>query len=82
MTMKLDTLFQNSITRRLFMAISAVLLLWAVTWLAIPPLLKSQAQSRLTELLGRQVSVGAVNFKPWSLELEAIDFAKIGRAHV
>jgi uncharacterized protein involved in outer membrane biogenesis len=73
--MKLDTLFQNSITRRLFMAISAVLLLWAVTWLAIPPLLKGQAQSRLTELLGRQVSVGAVNFKPWSLELEVIDFA-------
>ena len=79
MTMKLDTLFQNSITRRLFMAISAVLLLWAVTWLAIPPLLKSQAQSRLTELLGRQVSVGAVNFKPWSLELEVNDFT-VGQA--
>jgi Domain of Unknown Function (DUF748) len=75
MTMKLDTLFQNSIARRLLMAISAVLLLWVVTWLAVPPLLKSQAQSRLTELLGRQVTVGAVNFKPWSLELEVIDFA-------
>ena len=74
MGMKLDTLFQNSISRRLSMAIGAVLLLWAVTWLAVPPLLKSQAQSRLTELLGRQVSVGAVNFKPWSLELEVNDF--------
>ncbi|MBP6008561.1 MAG: DUF748 domain-containing protein [Rhodoferax sp.] len=74
MGMKLDTLFQNSISRRLSMAIGAVLLLWAVTWVAVPPLLKSQAQSRLTELLGRQVAVGAVNFKPWSLELEVSDF--------
>jgi uncharacterized protein involved in outer membrane biogenesis len=75
MTMKLDTLFQNSILRRVAIAMGALLLLWVVTWLAVPPLFKSQAQSRLTELLGRTVSVGAVRFKPWSLELEITDFA-------
>ena len=74
MAMKLDTLFQNNILRRLSKAMAVVLLLWVVTWLAVPTLLKSQAQSRLTELLGRQVSLGAVDFKPWSLELEVTDF--------
>jgi uncharacterized protein involved in outer membrane biogenesis len=72
--MKLDTLFQNSTLRRIAMAIGAVLFFWALTWLAVPPLLISQVQSRLTELLGRQVVVGGVSFKPWSLELEVTDF--------
>ncbi len=73
--MKLDTLFQNSTLRRIAMAMGAVLFFWALTWLAVPPLLTSQVQSRLTELSGRQVRVGGVNFKPWSLELEVTDFA-------
>jgi uncharacterized protein involved in outer membrane biogenesis len=75
LAMKLDALFQKSTKRRLGMAIGAMLLLWLIGWLVVPPLLKSQAQNRLSELLGRQVTVGGVNFKPWSLELEVNDFA-------
>ena len=30
-----------------------VLVLWTAAWLAVPPLLKSQAQQRLSDLLGR-----------------------------
>lgn len=52
-----------------------MLLLWALAWLAVPPLLQSQAQSRLSALLGRSVEIGAVDFRPWSLELTVRDVA-------
>ncbi len=55
--------------RRAAIALAGLLVLWALAWLAVPPLLKSQAQSRLGELLGRSVGIGAVDFRPWSLEL-------------
>ena len=40
--------------RRLAIALAVLLALWALAWLAVPPLLKSQAQSRLSELLGAE----------------------------
>ena len=55
--------------RRLLWALGGLLLLWAAAWLAVPPLLKWQAEQRLSELLGREVTVGAVSFHPWSLQL-------------
>ncbi|MDI1245742.1 MAG: DUF748 domain-containing protein [Rhodoferax sp.] len=65
--------------RRLAGAVAAVLLLWGIAWLALPPLLKTQFETRLGEQLGRQVSLGRVEFKPWSLELTLHDF-KVARA--
>ena len=59
--------------RRLAWTTGGLLLLWALAWLAVPPLLKSQAQTRLSALLGRTVTVGAVDFAPWSLELTLRD---------
>ncbi|MFT3666402.1 DUF748 domain-containing protein [Piscinibacter sp.] len=50
-------------------AVLALLALWLLLWLAVPPILKSQAQQRLGELLGRPVAIGEVDFRPWSLEL-------------
>ena len=50
-------------------AVAALLGLWAIAWLAVPPLLKSQGEQRLSSLLGRQVSIGQVDFSPWSLAL-------------
>ena len=47
----------------------AVALLMALAWWALPSVLKSQAEQRLGALLGRTVSIGQVEFKPWSLEL-------------
>lgn len=61
--------------RRGAIALAVLLALWALPWLAVPPLLKSQAQSRLSALLGRSVSIGAVDFRPWSLELTVSDLA-------
>lgn len=65
--------------RRLLVAAAAVLGLWAVAWLAVPPLVKSQAEQRLSALLGRPVSIGRVNFAPWSLEL-TVEQLRIGAA--
>lgn len=65
--------------RRLAGALAAVLLLWAVTWLALPPWLKTQLETRLGDQLGRQVTVGQIEFKPWSLELTVHDF-KVARS--
>src|SRR5262245_11255495 len=60
--------------RGLGIAMAAVLLLWGLLWLAVPPLLKSQLQTRLGELLGRPVAVRSVEFAPWSLQLTLRDF--------
>jgi len=61
--------------RRLAWGLAGLLALWVLAWFAVPPLLKSQAQTRLSTLLGRQVTVGAVDFSPWSLELTVRDLA-------
>ncbi|WP_309374949.1 DUF748 domain-containing protein [Rhodoferax sp.] len=73
-------MFEKPWLRRLIGALGSLLALWVITWLAVPPLLKSQAQSRLSELLGRQVTLGEVDFKPWTLELSVRDVA-VARAH-
>ena len=46
-----------------------LLLLWLVTWLGMPPLLKWQLAKQATATLGRQVTVERVDFRPWSLEV-------------
>jgi uncharacterized protein involved in outer membrane biogenesis len=55
--------------RRLAWLVVAVLVLMGAAWLALPGLMKSQGEQRLSTLLGRAVSIGQVEFKPWSLEL-------------
>ena len=64
--------------RGLGIAVAILLVLWALLWLAVPPLLKSQAQQRLGDLLGRTVTIGAVQFAPWSLQLTLRDVAIAG----
>ena len=59
--------------RRAAMAVGGLLLLWALAYAALPSLLKWQLQKIATDKLGRQVTLGAVNFKPWSLELTLED---------
>jgi uncharacterized protein involved in outer membrane biogenesis len=49
--------------------VAALLLLWALAWLAVPPIVKSQAEQRLATLLGREVRIGKIGFSPWSLQL-------------
>ncbi len=61
--------------RRLLWALGSLLLLWALAWLAVPPLVKWQVEQRLSDLTGRKVSVGEVSFNPWSLQLSLSELA-------
>ncbi|PIQ51365.1 MAG: hypothetical protein COW02_15500 [Comamonadaceae bacterium CG12_big_fil_rev_8_21_14_0_65_59_15] len=70
-----NTFLDHSWVRRLRWVVGGVAVLWLLGWLAVPPLLKSQLQSRLGEQLGRTVTVGQVDFKPWTLELTLQDVA-------
>ena len=65
-------------TRRLLWTLAALLLLWASAWLAVPPIVKSQLQTRLGERLGRAVTLGDVGFNPWTLRLTISDLAIAG----
>ena len=62
-------------TRRLAAVLLGVLILWALTYALVPWVLKSQIQKIALEKLGRQVTLGAVDFKPWSLEVVLTDLA-------
>jgi uncharacterized protein involved in outer membrane biogenesis len=66
--------------RRLAWVVGAVLLLWIAVWLAVPPLLKWQLPLRASEAVGRPVTLGAVSFHPWTLELALSDLAVGGSA--
>ena len=61
--------------RRLAYALGALVVLWGLTWALVPSIAKSQAQTRLSALLGRAVTIGAIEFAPWSLELTVRDLA-------
>lgn len=65
--------------RRVGWGVASLLLLWGLAWLAAPPLLKWQAQVRLSEALGRPVRIDAVQVEPWRLTL-TIDGLQIGSA--
>ncbi|MCD6674329.1 MAG: DUF748 domain-containing protein [Burkholderiaceae bacterium] len=66
--------------RRLLWAVCAVLLLWGLLWLAVPPLLQWQGQKIASQELGRPTRIGKVDFRPWSLELTVHDLAVGGVA--
>lgn len=65
-------------TRRLVIGVAAALLLGVIAWLGIPQLLKWQLPLQAGAALGRAVTIGVVNFKPWSLELTLDDVAVAG----
>ncbi len=73
--------------------VCGLLALWALAWAVVPPVLKSQAEKIASEQLGRKLSIGEIDFKPWSLELTLRDVViagqggsrdqlKIGRVYV
>ncbi len=66
--------------RRLLRALLGLLILWAVAWLAMPPLLKWQIEKQGSAVLGRVVTVERVDFRPWSLEL-TVDGLRVAGAN-
>jgi uncharacterized protein involved in outer membrane biogenesis len=59
--------------RRLVWAVLVMAAIWALAWVLVPPLLKSQAEARGSAALGRTLTIGAIDFKPWTLELTLSD---------
>ena len=53
--------------RRLAYVALAFAVVWGLSWALLPMVLKGQIQTRGSAALGRAVTVGAVDFKPWSL---------------
>ena len=74
------SLINNLWARRAAWAVATLLLLSLLSWLAVPPLLKWQAQLRLGEALGRGVTIGKVDFKPWALALAVDELVIAGAA--
>jgi Domain of Unknown Function (DUF748) len=62
-----------SYKRGIAWGVGGLVAVWALAWVAVPPLLKGQIEARGSEALGRKLSIGAIDFKPWSLELTVTD---------
>ncbi|MEP6876869.1 MAG: DUF748 domain-containing protein, partial [Burkholderiales bacterium] len=65
--------------KRAAWAVGALLASCIVAWLGVPALVKWQGPPRLSEALGRSVTIGDVGFKPWKLTLTLDDLAIAGR---
>jgi hypothetical protein len=59
--------------RRAAFALAGLLLFWALAWVLVPIMAKSQIEKLASAKLGRSVTVGSVDFKPWSLEVTVND---------
>nr|HRL99787.1 DUF748 domain-containing protein [Acidovorax sp.] len=72
------TLRQHRWFRPTVRALAGLIALWLVTWLAIPPLVKGPLERIASEQLGRAVTIGGIDFQPWSLEFALRDVAVAG----
>jgi uncharacterized protein involved in outer membrane biogenesis len=61
--------------RRLAIVAVGLLVVWALAWAAVPPLVRWQAEKQLSAQLGRAVTIAGVAFRPWSLELDVTGLA-------
>ena len=61
--------------KRVAIAGATLVALIVAAWLAVPPIVRSQAESRLTEALGRTVTIEKVAFDPFSLEVRVLKLA-------
>jgi hypothetical protein len=66
--------------RRLARVAGAFALLTIVAWLAVPPLVRSQLESRLTDALDRRTTIESVAFNPFLLRLTVRQLAVADRS--
>ncbi|HMN22697.1 MAG TPA: DUF748 domain-containing protein [Ottowia sp.] len=66
--------------RRVVWTVGSLLLLSALAWLGVPPLVRWQGQKLASQELGRAVHLGEVRFNPWTLELSVQDIEVAGAA--
>jgi hypothetical protein len=55
--------------RRAAITLASLVALVVLAWLAVPPIVRGQLESRLTEALGRKTTVEKVAFDPFTLKL-------------
>lgn len=60
---------RRSWARRAAWCVGALLVFWALAWVAVPPIARSQIERLASEALGREVTVARVDFSPWTLEM-------------
>ncbi len=77
--MNVAALKNNKWLRRALIAILVWLAFWALLWALVPPIGKHYAQKIASEQLGRTVTIGKIDVKPWTLEL-ALDDLRIKTA--
>ncbi|MBY0409786.1 MAG: DUF748 domain-containing protein [Burkholderiaceae bacterium] len=77
-TLSFLSLRQRRWLRRTAATLLALLALWLITWWAVPLLAQGPLERLASERLGRTVTVGAVEFKPWSLEVALRDVSVAG----
>ncbi|WP_108313680.1 DUF748 domain-containing protein [Limnohabitans parvus] len=65
--------------RRALFFVLGVLLLWVVSWAAVPRLVQWQLEKQGARMLGRVVTVEQVAFRPWSMAL-ILRGLRIGKA--
>jgi uncharacterized protein involved in outer membrane biogenesis len=66
-------MLKNKWLQRFLWVMGVWIPVWLLAWLALPPLVKHLAESRGSQALGRTLTIGAVDFKPWTLELTVSD---------
>lgn len=76
--MRAMTFIQNKWLRRASWAVAGILGLWAVTWLAVPALVKYAVEKIGSDTLGRTVTLGRADFHPWTLVLTLDDLSIAG----
>ena len=64
-----NRLWQSVWLRRLLWTFLTLLVLCVLAWAVLPSVIQSQLQERGSAALGRKVTVGAVEVRPWSLAL-------------
>ena len=53
-------------------------MLWSAAWFYVPPLVADAAEKAAAQALGRRLTLGKVEFNPWTLELTLSDLALAG----
>lgn len=76
---KVQSLRANRWLRRVLWLVLSLLLLWALAWATVPPLLKTQLAKAASAELGRTLTIGDIDFRPWTLELTLHDLAIASR---
>jgi len=59
-------------------AVIAIVVLWSAAWFYVPPLVADAAEKAVAQALGRRLTLGKVEFNPWTLELTLSDVAVAG----